>query len=60
MFIFFIIAAVGPWSYWAWVTYLNKQKAKHIAANAEANITAQDEEFLDLTDREQLRFVYCK
>jgi hypothetical protein len=60
MFICFIISLVAPWTYWGYITYLNTEKARQLVESGEANVAICNEEFLDLTDKEQSRFVYIK
>ena len=60
MVICFAISTVSPIFYFLYLTFLNRSKAKKLAETGDAHPALRNEEFYDLTDKEQLRFVYVK
>lgn len=58
MIVMFSIAAVAPGLYYMYMTYLNRRQAKALASSEDASVPIENEEFLDLTDKQQTRFVY--
>jgi len=60
MVICFSISCAAPPFYYAYITWLNKSRAKKLLATGEANVVIKNEEFYDLTDKEQHHFVYVK
>jgi MFS family permease len=60
MMIVFALACTLPGLYYAYVTWQNNKRAKALVASGEANIHILNEEFFDLTDKEQVHFVYSK
>lgn len=60
MIITFAIAAFAPLGMWVYLTWTNNKKEK-ILINGGGEVTyIRNEEFLDLTDREQMKFRYSK
>ena len=60
MMVCFCFALVMPCFYFAYLTRINKRKAAKLEASGEANVHVRNEEFLDMTDKKQLKFVYVK
>lgn len=60
MMIVFAFACAAPGLYYAYVTWQNNKRSKALAASGEGNVYIHNEEFLDLTDKEQIHFVYSK
>ena len=60
MLIFFALATVLPVFYWFYITWENKRRVAKLAASGEGQIFIKNEEFLDLTDKQQAHFVYIK
>jgi MFS transporter, ACS family, allantoate permease len=60
MLVCFAMATAFPALYWLYITWENNKRAKRLAASTESNIHVENEEFLDLTDKEQRHFVYIK
>lgn len=60
MLVCFAMATVFPAFYWLYITWENRRRAKLLADSGEANAVVENEEFLDMTDKEQVHFVYIK
>lgn len=58
MIIMFSIAALAPGLYFLYATWLNRRKQKNLEENGDDNGPMVNEEFFDLTDKQQRRFVY--
>ncbi|TVY59490.1 putative transporter, partial [Lachnellula cervina] len=58
MIIMFSIAALAPGLYFLYATWLNRRKQKNLEENGDDNGPMVNEEFFDLTDKQQPRFVY--
>lgn len=58
MIVMFTIAAVAPGGYYVYMLYLNKRKAQSLANAGDGNVPIENEEFFDMTDKKQPRFVY--
>lgn len=58
MIVMFSISAVMPGISYFYMVYLNKHKAEALANDEDGNEPVENEEFLDLTDKQQPRFVY--
>lgn len=59
MIIMFSIAALAPGLYFCYARWLNARKQKKLAESSDDNGPVENEEFLDLTDKQQPRFVYA-
>ncbi|KAL3457164.1 major facilitator superfamily domain-containing protein [Aspergillus heterothallicus] len=57
MIILYAVACLAPGGYYVYAQWLNRRKAKALQ-NDEAYGYVENEEFMDLTDKEQARFVY--
>lgn len=60
MIITFGTASLGPLGLWAYLGWLNGKRERMLRESGNENVYARNEEFLDLTDREQIHFVYSK
>lgn len=60
MIVTYSIVCLSPLGFWCYLTYLNRQKARKLESLGQADVYLENEEFLDLTDRQQLHFVYIK
>lgn len=60
LIIVYSILCGSPAIYWSYVTYLNRRKSRMLMDTEYTHGAAENEEFLDLTDKEQLRFVYAR
>ncbi|KAH8803568.1 major facilitator superfamily domain-containing protein [Xylogone sp. PMI_703] len=60
MIITFGTTTFVPLGLWVYLTWLNKRKEAKLLASGRENVYARNEEFLDLTDREQDHFRYSK
>lgn len=60
MIITFGTTTFVPLGLWAYLTMLNKRKQARLVESGRENVYARNEEFLDLTDREQDHFFYSK
>ncbi|EXJ79503.1 hypothetical protein A1O1_08767 [Capronia coronata CBS 617.96] len=60
MLITFTLLTVAPVGLFVYLTWLNKQKQKHLIQAGGEHVYAHNEEFLDLTDKEQVHFRYSK
>lgn len=60
MMIVFAIACTAPGLYYAYATWQNSKRAKALIASGEVHVHIRNEEFFDLTDKEQVHFVYSK
>ena len=60
MMICFCFTLVMPGFYFAYITWVNRRNAQKLAASWEAGIYVRNEEFLDMTDKQQAKFVYVK
>jgi hypothetical protein len=58
MVIMFSIACLAPGIYYLYAVLTNKRKAKSLQDGGEANAHVENEEFFDLTDKQQPRFTY--
>lgn len=58
MIITFAIACLAPGLYYLFVKWANKRKEKNLQEIGMAESYIENEEFLDLTDKQQLRFMY--
>ncbi len=56
----FSIACLSPGAYYAYVTWQNNKKRKEIQLHIDSDIHIENEEFFDLTDKQQPHFVYSK
>lgn len=54
----FCVTLVMPGCYYLYLRRKNQKKERLLQASGEANIVVRNEEFLDMTDKEQLRFRY--
>lgn len=57
MIVMFSIAALAPGFYYAYMVWENKSRAKKLAMSDYTHVN--NEEFFDLTDKQQAEFVYC-
>lgn len=61
MVVTYSILCAAPVLYWSYVTYLNRQKSRKLRdLGGDGAQMMENEEFLDLSDKEQLRFVYAR
>lgn len=60
MIITFGTTSFAPLGLWLYITYLNKRKAAKLVESGGENVYTRNEEFMDLTDREQAHFKYSK
>ncbi|CZR58593.1 related to allantoate permease [Phialocephala subalpina] len=60
MIITFGTACLGPLGLWAYLIWINRKREKMIRESGNENVYARNEEFLDLTDKEQIHFVYSR
>ncbi|KAF2104482.1 MFS general substrate transporter [Rhizodiscina lignyota] len=60
MMITFAISCIAPLCLWGYLTLLNRRKEARLVESGGENVYARNEEFLDLTDREQIHFRYSK
>ena len=58
MMITFAIACVAPLGYYAGVMWANKKRDQRMAELGGEEVSVENEEFLDLTDKQQIRFRY--
>ncbi|KAJ9623744.1 hypothetical protein H2204_011146 [Knufia peltigerae] len=58
MIILFAVSSLAPLGYLTYARYQNRQKAKFLEQSGEANVHIQNEEFLDMTDKQQSHFFY--
>ena len=60
MLVCFALATALPAIYWLYLTWENHRRASRLAAAGGEVVYIRNEEFLDLTDKEQAHFVYIK
>lgn len=58
MIITFSIGCAAPLGLWVYLGWLNRKKEKFLRESRGEDIYVRNEEFMDLTDREQIHFVY--
>jgi ACS family allantoate permease-like MFS transporter len=58
MLIMFLIACFAPALYALYAVLMNRRKAKALREDGGGNAHIENEEFFDLTDKQQQRFVY--
>lgn len=58
MIILFSTACLSPGLYYAYVMWTNKRKEAKLEETGEAYVHVENEEFFDLTDKQQPRFMY--
>lgn len=54
------LSIVLPLLYYVYLSWQNRVRAKMLQESGEANVFIRNEEFLDLTDKQQVHFVYSK
>ncbi|OQV03839.1 hypothetical protein CLAIMM_08829 [Cladophialophora immunda] len=59
MIVLFSVSSLAPLMYFAYARYLNRQKIKFLEESGEAYVHIENEEFLDLTDKQQSHFFYA-
>lgn len=60
MLVCFALSTGLPAVYWAYLTWENRRRASKLAAAGGEAVYIHNEEFLDLTDKEQVHFIYIK
>lgn len=60
MIVCFCLTQIMPVIIYAYITWLNKKRAAKLEALGDSAAYVHNEEFLDQTDCEQVRFVYIK
>ncbi len=60
MVIMFAIACLAPLGYYVYLTWLNRVKRRRLEEFGEQNVHVENEEFFDLTDKQQEHFFYSK
>lgn len=58
MIVLFCVSCLAPWLYFAYARWCNKRKAAVLQALGYSGNLIENEEFLGLTDKQQLRFTY--
>jgi hypothetical protein len=60
MIISFSMGCAAPLGLWVYLGRLNRRKEKFLRESGGEDVYVMNEEFMDLTDREQIHFVYSK
>lgn len=58
MIILFSVSCLAPGLYYSFVMWTNKRKEKKLVESEEVAVPIENEEFFDLTDKQQPRFMY--
>jgi hypothetical protein len=58
MVIMFAMACLAPWLYFFYARWCNRLKLEVLERNGESDAQLENEEFFDLTDKQQVRFMY--
>lgn len=60
MIVTFATATLGPVGLWVYLGWVNKERERMVREGGNENVYVRNEEFLDLTDRQQIHFVYSR